>query len=433
MDTWLGALRSSGIPADGSSLGELGSSFGLESATVRVPGLAIPAATDRFYTELWADRNERKRKRGSWARCWPCARAKREQLGFGSGQRRYDGAPLQGGASARVSTPPSIPEPQVSRVKSDPANLALAGLVVDRIQGLFEAQQLEFEQGDDLSLELTPPQLARLQQQHSLMRSALTFLQSLDGGGGAETRDGVRGGNGVEGFPPLLVEATSHPDRATNMTGGPSAGEYEITSILANNHRRKTAERKSLGAESRAEPHENLSASPEQDWGESQGTVAGNAPRFSDSSKVPGADPRGNVAPSAQSFETGASIESHRWCGSDSSLETVQKEGDWNGFLIEQPVVHGCKMRCERAPGNLLGCFLLNARQEKATQGEHARGTGPEVDDAGSPIFVDLSAHAHALRTELRKVEMVVLDDCKSSGLREVKLIKDALCTARKD
>lgn len=102
-----------------------------------------------------------------------------------------------------------------------------------------------------------------------------------------------------------------------------------------------------------------------------------------------------------------------------------------DGFLIEQPVVHGCKMRCETAPGNLLGCFLLKARMEKTKQGEHANGTSTEVDDVRSPIFIDMSAHA--FRTEPRNVEIVVLDDCKSSGLPELKLNKNALCTAGKD
>jgi hypothetical protein len=32
-----------------------------------------------------------------------------------------------------------------------------------------------------------------------------------------------------------------------------------------------------------------------------------------------------------------------------------------DGFLVEQPTVHGCRLRCDTAPGNLLGCLLLPA------------------------------------------------------------------------
>lgn len=98
-----------------------------------------------------------------------------------------------------------------------------------------------------------------------------------------------------------------------------------------------------------------------------------------------------------------------------------------DGFLIEQPVVNGCRMRCETAPGNLLGCFLLKGRMEKSTQGEHAKGSKLRTDDARSPTEIDLS---HALHTEPRRIEIVVPDGYESSSLQESKLGKDVLCAA---
>lgn len=322
------ALRSDETSSYGGPFGEPGSSV--------ATGPMTPATPAGFYTEVWApeQRNERKRKRSSGQNTGHVL-ARNVSVGLESGR---DGASLQGGASAAVSTPPSLPEPLPNRVDSEPAGLDLAVLVVDHIRGLFETQQMEFEQGDGLPLILTPPQLARMQQQHDSMRSALTFLHSLAGEGGETEGKGVQEGKGLQCSPKAFSQAASFTKRATDMTGGACPGEVELTSTSPDENLRKRAAELDCFARLKgadlARPVEIASSGDNR--GESSGMVLESSPCFSDVSKVPWADPPGGVSQSAQSCETGASLEVHRWWGSD--LVSSQKEGpDWSVFALELP------------------------------------------------------------------------------------------------
>lgn len=90
-----------------------------------------------------------------------------------------------------------------------------------------------------------------------------------------------------------------------------------------------------------------------------------------------------------------------------------------DGFLVEQPTVHGCRLRCDTAPGNLLGCLLLPAGFGLAGRNKNAASSRVPGIDEGCRSMLPADGDGglqHANPLVERVVVLDTLDDSESSS-----------------
>ncbi|GAQ86161.1 hypothetical protein KFL_002730190 [Klebsormidium nitens] len=326
------------------------------AAPAYVPGMTsacVPGVTSEIKGCAEWGATERKRKRASGQSTGQVL-AQNVNLEE-SGARRKGSGLLPGGVSVSIDYhPPS----QTQTVGVTAPDLSLTELVTEHIQGLIAAQQMEFaQQGDGLSLVLTPPQLARLQEQHSEMRCALTFLHSLatEGSPGKSIR--ARGKEPGKPSATGLRRSSSEAGSITKGSGGPPPGASALGGteavLLVDNRSGEEirgvataapAKRIRFGGVAQVETtlprdggvplnHEVTG------WHEASGGIVwGELPQEgnTDAGGLTGAEFPGGV--SSLSCEPVACTGSYRWQSSDSSLQSGQNGGDF-GLCPELPRV----------------------------------------------------------------------------------------------